>query len=121
MYAYDVDYLQLQDGQTLTDQEGNRYSTDITDKTSVTPASSFTDKKAHPYHEKKGDLKIRGAALKKIGYAGTIVFENNNQKEGEIKCDADNGGYIFQVNVFPPLFILKKELYLIIKKKIKKV
>ena len=32
VYAYDVDYLQLQDGQTLTDQEGNRYSTDITDK-----------------------------------------------------------------------------------------
>lgn len=32
----------------------------------------------------------------------------NNQKEGEIKCDADNGGYIFHVNVISPVIYPEK-------------
>lgn len=106
VYAYDVDYLQLRKGQTCTDNERHRYSTNTEDKTAVTPMSSFTDVKDHPYYNIKGDLKIRACAPAKIGLnGGTITFSDNN-KEGEtgsFKCDVDNGGIIFDWNIFSPV------------------
>lgn len=107
--------MQLQEGQTLTDKENNRYSTNVKDKEAVTPVSSWTNNKDRSDHKSHGDLKMRAAikaiATKNYFDAGSITFSDNNKKgeTGGIKCNADSGGGgLYNGNIFSPCIFPEK-------------
>ena len=117
IYAYDVDYIQLQKDQTLVLKNGLRFNTNIFDSDAETPVSTWTEVEYNKNpdcldHTKFGDLKVCPAGLRKIfdGFTSVITFENG-EKEGEIKCDVD-GGWIEsegkKVNIASPSIFPEK-------------
>gem|GEM_PF-1939802 len=105
IYAYDVDYIKLQQGQTLTTEDGTRYSTDINDDKAVTPISTWTknanENNEIPDHTLHGDLKI---APSSDYFANQRVINFQDNGEDEIKCNigAPTIGIIKKFSFFEP-------------------
>lgn len=90
-----MDYIQLQEGQTLILKNDLRFSTNVNDETAETPVSTWTqnaydDDPNNRDHTKYGDLKVRRAFFDGLCGPGTITF-TDGKENGEIKCDADDG------------------------------